>query len=291
MIVLYLILLAVIQAVTEFLPVSSLGHLGVMEHFLGMEQDTGLLIESMLHLGTAAAIIFLYRNELKRLLLEAVGMLMDAIGNLNLYIHNRRTGNRLKYARIVTGSYRKFAALLLVSMIPTALLGISSRRLAVVAGASPICQGIGFLISGIILLVTDLNNSGGEKGPREASWDSAMWIGICQGLSVFPGLSRCGLTMGAALFCGFSRKFAVKYSFLVSVPAIIGAFFVEVPQFAVESMSVGTGAVYILGMAASAVTGYFLIRFLLRITQTLPFKYFAFYCFLAGIVGIALNFG
>ena len=129
MIVLYLILLAVIQAVTEFLPVSSLGHLGVMEHFLGMEQDTGLLIESMLHLGTAAAIIFLYRNELKRLLLEAVGMLMDAIGNLNLYIHNRRTGNRLKYARIVTGSYRKFAALLLVSMIPTALLGISSRRL------------------------------------------------------------------------------------------------------------------------------------------------------------------
>ena len=90
---------------------------------------------------------------------------MDAIGNLNLYIHNRRTGNHLKYARIVTGSYRKFAALLLVSMIPTALLGISSRRLAVVAGASPICQGIGFLISGIILLVTDLNNSGGDEGP------------------------------------------------------------------------------------------------------------------------------
>ncbi len=112
---------------------------------------------------------------MKRLLLEAVGMLMDAIGNLNLYIHNRRTGNHLKYARIITGSYRKFAALLLVSMIPTALLGISSRRLAVVAGASPICQGIGFLISGIILLVTDLSNSGAEGGPREASWDSAMW--------------------------------------------------------------------------------------------------------------------
>ena len=68
----------------------------MVEHFLGMEQDAGLLIESMLHLGTAAAIIFLYRNELKRLLLEAVGMLMDAIGNLNLYIHNRRTGNHLK---------------------------------------------------------------------------------------------------------------------------------------------------------------------------------------------------
>ena len=290
MIVLYLILLAVIQAVTEFLPVSSLGHLGAMEHFLGMEQDTGLLIESMLHLGTAAAIIFLYRNELKRLLLEAVGMLMDAIGNLNLYIHNRRTGNRLKYARIVTGSYRKFAALLLVSMIPTALLGISSRRLAVVAGASPICQGIGFLISGIILLVTDLNNSGGEKGPREASWDSAMWIGICQGISVFPGISRCGMTICAGLLCGFSRKFAVKYSYLISIPAVLGSLFLELGQFTTPKMSVSLGFTYVFGMIVAGVVGYFMIRFLLQIVQHAKLRYFAFYCFVAGAIALISNF-
>ena len=290
MIVLYLILLAVIQAVTEFLPVSSLGHLGVMEHFLGIEQDTGLLIESMLHLGTAAAIIFLYRNELKRLLLEAVGMLMDAIGNLNLYIHNRRTGNRLKYARIVTGSYRKFAALLLVSMIPTALLGISSRRLAVVAGASPICQGIGFLISGIILLVTDLNNSGGEKGPREASWDSAMWIGICQGLSVFPGFSRSGMTISAGLMSGFSRTFAVKYSYILSIPAIIGALIMELGQFGSADMTVGLGFSYVFGMIIAAVVGSLAIRACLRLVHNGKFRFFAYYCFIAGIIALVANF-
>ena len=290
MIVLYLILLAVIQAVTEFLPVSSLGHLGVVEHFLGMEQDAGLLIESMLHLGTAAAIIFLYRNELKRLLLEAVGMLMDAIGNLNLYIHNRRTGNHLKYARIVTGSYRKFAALLLVSMIPTALLGISSRRLAVVAGASPICQGIGFLISGIILLVTDLNNSGGEKGPREASWDSAMWIGICQGLSVFPGFSRSGMTISAGLMSGFSRTFAVKYSYILSIPAIIGALIMELGQFGSADMTVGLGFSYVFGMIIAAVVGSLAIRACLRLVHNGKFRFFAYYCFIVGIIALVANF-
>ena len=283
MIVLYLILLAVIQAVTEFLPVSSLGHLGVMEHFLGMEQDTGLLIESMLHLGTAAAIIFLYRNELKR-------MLMDAIGNLNLYIHNRRTGNRLKYARIVTGSYRKFAALLLVSMIPTALLGISSRRLAVVAGASPICQGIGFLISGIILLVTDLNNSGGEKGPREASWDSAMWIGICQGLSVFPGISRLGLTVCAALLCGYSRKFALLFSIFMSLPAVIGAFFTEIGYFGAPSMTVGMIFASIFAMLLAGVAGCLVIRFMVQLVQKTKFRYFAVYSFAIGVIVLLCNY-
>lgn len=116
MIVLYLILLAVLQAVTEFLPVSSFGHLCVVESLLGISHDTGLLLEAMLHLGTAAAIIFLFKKDLKRLGVELLGMFMDLIGNLNLYIHNKRTGAELKYARIVTGNYRKFTVLLLVSM-------------------------------------------------------------------------------------------------------------------------------------------------------------------------------
>lgn len=120
-------------------------------------------------------------------------MFMDLIGNLNLYIHNKRTGAELKYARIVTGNYRKFTVLLLVSMIPTVLLGLTARRLTLLTADSLLFSGIGFLLSGIFLLVTDLNKSGGTKGPREASYDSAMWIGICQGLAVFPGISRMAL--------------------------------------------------------------------------------------------------
>ena len=176
MIVVYLIFLAVIQAVTEFLPVSSLGHLCILEQYMGIGHETGLLSETMLHLGSAAAIIFLFRKDLKKIGLGLLGMFMDMIGNLNLYIHNKKTGESLGYARIVTGTYRKIGALLVISMIPTALLGLTGKRLALLGADSQIVPGIGFLLTGVFLLVTDLNKSGGKKGPREASYDSAMWI-------------------------------------------------------------------------------------------------------------------
>ena len=191
-----------------------------------MSHDTGLLLEAMLHLGTAAAIIFLFKKDLKRLRGGTAGDVHGSDRKSQIcHIHNKRTGAELKYARIVTGNYRKFTVLLLVSMIPTALLGLTARRLTLLTADSPLFSGIGFLLSGIFLLVTDLNKSGGTKGPREASYDSAMWIGICQGLAVFPGISRMAFTLCAALLCGYSRKFAVRFSVFMSLPAIIGSFF------------------------------------------------------------------
>ena len=214
MIVVYLIFLAVIQAVTEFLPVSSLGHLCILEQYMGIGHETGLLSETMLHLGSAAAIIFLFRKDLKKIGLGLLGMFMDMIGNLNLYIHNKKTGESLGYARIVTGTYRKTGALLVISMIPTALLGLTGKRLALLAADSQIVPGIGFLLTGVFLLVTDLNKSGGKKGPREASYDSAMWIGICQGIAVF-GASEMTAGLGftyvfAMIIAGFAGCLVIR---------------------------------------------------------------------------------
>lgn len=290
MIVLYLILLAVLQAVTEFLPVSSFGHLCTMESLLGISHDTGLLLETMLHLGTVAAIIFLFKKDLKRIGMELLGMLMDLIGNLNLYIHNKRTGAELKYARIVSGTYRKFTALLLVSMIPTALLGITARRLVLLTSDSSLFSGIGFLLSGIFLLVTDLNQSGGTKGPKEASYDSAMWIGICQGLAVFPGISRMAFTVCAALLCGYSRKFAVRFSVFMSLPAIIGAFFTEVGYFGSAKMTAGLGASFVFAMIISGFVGCLVIRNMTLRAQKVKLRYFAYYSFVIGAAALIINF-
>ena len=276
MIVVYLILLAIIQAVTEFLPVSSTGHLCVLEQLLGMDHGTGLLLEAMLHLGTAGAIIFLFRKELKKTGLELVGMFMDILGNVNLYIHNRRTGESLGYARIVTGTYRKFGALLVISMIPTVLLGFTGRRLALLAADSQIVPGIGFLLTGVLLLVTDLNRSGGMKGPREASYDSAMWIGICQGLAVFPGISRMGFTLCAALLCGYSRKFAVR--------------FVEAGNFGAAEMTVGLGFAYVFAAVVAGFIGCLMIRTAINMSQKVKLRYFAYYSFAAGMIALAVNY-
>lgn len=290
MIVVYLILLAIIQAVTEFLPVSSTGHLCVLEQLLGMDHGTGLLLEAMLHLGTAGAIIFLFRKELKKTGLELVGMFMDILGNVNLYIHNRRTGESLGYARIVTGTYRKFGALLVISMIPTVLLGFTGRRLALLAADSQIVPGIGFLLTGVLLLVTDLNRSGGMKGPREASYDSAMWIGICQGLAVFPGISRMGFTLCAALLCGYSRKFAVRFSVFMSLPAIVGAFFVEAGNFGAAEMTVGLGFAYVFAAVVAGFIGCLMIRTAINMSQKVKLRYFAYYSFAAGMIALAVNY-
>ena len=290
MIVVYLILLAVIQAVTEFLPVSSMGHLCVLEGLLGIDHGTGLLLEVILHLGSAAAIVFLFRRELKKIGVELLGMFMDIIGNLNLYIHNKRTGSNLNYAKIVTGTYRKFTALLVISMIPTVLLGFTGRRLALVAADLPIVPGIGFLLTGILLLVTDLNKSGGTKGPREASYDSAMWIGICQGLAVFPGISRMGLTLCAALLCGYNRKFAVRFSVFMSLPAIVGAFFTEIGNFGSSEMTVGLGFVYVFAMIVAGFVGCLFIRTTINMARKVKLRYFAYYSFAIGIVALALNY-
>lgn len=288
--VIYGILLAIIQGITEFLPVSSFGHLVAAEKLMGMERSTGLLFETMLHLGTAAAIIFLFRRDLYRITEELLGMIMDIIGNINLYIHNRKTGESLGYARIVHGTYRKFTALLVVSMIPTVLIGFTARRLAGMAAASPILPGIGFLLSGIFLLVTDLNNSGGDKGPRDAGYDSAMWIGICQGLGVFPGVSRMALTICAALLCGYSCKFAVKFSILMSLPAIIGAFFSQLGQFGAPDMSIGLGFTYVFCTLVAGVVSVLVIRTMHTLVLKKKFRIFAYYSFLAGVITLAVNY-
>lgn len=290
MTVLYVILLAVVQGILEFLPVSSFGHLCILQKLLGMERGPGVLLETMLHFGTLAAVIFTFRKDLLRLCLESLGMLMDIIGNLSLYIHNRRTGDRLHYARIISSTYRKFAVLVWISMIPTALLGYTARRLVALAASSRLIPGAGILITGILLLVVDFSRMGGKKAARDADFSSAMWIGICQGLSVLPGLSRSGLTISAGLMCGFSRNFAVKYSYILSVPAVIGAFFMELGQFTSPQMTIGLGFTYVLGMIVAAVVGYFTIRTLLKLVNTGRFRYFAYYCFIVGFAALIGNY-
>lgn len=288
--VLQAILLGIIQGITEFLPVSSFGHLAALENAMGISRDTAVLFEVLLHVGTLAAIFMAFQEDIRKIGEEAAGMVLDLIGNANIYFHNRRTGEKLNYAKIVYGTYRRLTAFMLVSFIPTAMLGYVCRRLVTKAAISPLLPGACIMITGVFLLVTDLSNIGGIKTPKDVTYDHAMWIGICQGISVFPGVSRCGMTLCAGLLCGFSRKFAVKYSYLISIPAVIGSLFLEFGQFGTPKMSVSLGFTYVLGMIVAGVVGYFTIRFLLQMLHHMKLRYFAFYCFAAGAIALISNF-
>ena len=290
MFVLYVILLAVIQGILEFLPVSSFGHLCVLQQLLGMERGPGVLLEAMLHFGTLAAVVVTFWKDIVHLAAESLEMLFDLIGNLSLYIHNRRTGEKLHYANLISNTYRKFAVLLLLSMSPTIAIGFTARRLVPLAAASRLMPGAGILITGVVLLVVDLSRLGGKKAARDANYGNAMWIGICQGLSVFPGFSRSGLTICAGLLGGFSRTFAVKYSYILSIPAITGALIMELGEFAAPEMTLGMGFTYVFGMLISGVVGCFVIRFLLKIVQKGKLRYFSYYCFFIGFAALSLSY-
>ena len=289
MTVLYVNLLAIVQGITEFLPVSSFGHLSILENFFGMDHNAGVLLEAMLHVGTLGAVFMTFQKDIRHILYEILDMTMDIVGNFHLYFYNKRTGKQLHYARIISNTYRKFVVLLLVSMIPTMFLGYTSRRLVVLVADSTLVSSAGLLITGIVLLVIDLSRAGGTKAAKDASLSNAMWIGISQGLSVFPGLSRSGLTISAGLMSGFSRTFAVKYSYILSIPAIIGAMIMELGQFGSADMTVGLGFAYVFGMIIAAVVGMFAIRTCLRLVHKGKFRYFAYYCFLAGFIALITN--
>ncbi len=288
--VLYAIIIGIIQGITEFLPVSSSGHVILLERLFRFDGGPGILFLSMLHLGTLFALVMVFRQDIVQVIRNILSMSIDLVGNVHRFIHNKRTGEKLSYTRIVSSSSRKFSVLILVSSIPTFLLGYASRRLVPLTVSSSIMYGVGFLITGIMLLVVDLSKSGGNKTLRETDYSNAMWIGICQGISVFPGISRCGLTLSAGMLGGLSRSFAVKYSYLISIPAVLGAFLSQVGSFGAKDMSLGLGALFFTGMIAAGVTGYFSVRFLLRLTVRVKLRYFAYYCFLAGIFSLAMEY-
>ena len=127
---LYAILLGILQGITEFLPVSSFGHISLIENLLGMGHEGGILFETLLHVGTLGAVFSVFHKDLKRIWIELVGMVMDIVGNVYLFIHNKRTGESLHYAKIVKGTYRRLTALLVVSFIPTAVLGYAAKTCA-----------------------------------------------------------------------------------------------------------------------------------------------------------------
>ena len=233
--VIHAIILGIIQGITEFLPVSSFGHLCGVQDLLGGTRGSGVLFEVMLHLGTMIALILVFLKDIKKIGIELIGMILDLIGNANIFLYNRRTGKELTYAKIISGTYRKLTALIMVSTIPTVLIGYQCKRLVVRSASSHMFSGIGILLTGVILLVVDYSNVNGSKGTKETSFGDAMWMGICQGLCVSgpfqawtyherrtflrPRTEVCSEIFaadehsgcGGSLFCGDGRVYFCSY--------------------------------------------------------------------------------
>ncbi len=289
MTVLQSIFLGIIQGLTEFLPVSSSGHLAILENIFHIETDGGMLFDIMLHVGTLAAIFVVYHKDIWKMIREGVLMLWDILRNLRIFFLNRIHKTRLKYIRVIHNSYRKFVILILISTIPTGVIGILGGGLVDAAGETLLIPGICLLITGVLLLICDLAKEGSKK-PKDVSCKDGILIGIAQGISTLPGISRSGATITVCVLLGLDRRFAVKYSFILSIPAVLGAAVLEIKDVAAASISPQQIGIYAVGMVIAALVGYVCIKTMLVIVRNKRFKYFAYYCFLIGIVAIGGHF-
>ena len=256
------LLLGMVQGLTEWLPVSSSGHLVIFEHLSGVRPP--LFFNIALHLGTLLAAGWLLREDILRAL--------------------RATPRALRTFRDGTADPDERTVLLvLLASIPTAIIGYSFDTLATGWLGSLRITGAGLLVTASVLWLS--RGRGGTHDTATVPFTVGAWMGLAQGLAVLPGLSRSGLTIAAGMAAGMRPVAAARLSFLMSMPAIIGATGLELLQDREGALAGVAPVEFLLGVAAAAITGFLALRWLLLLVEQRRFHWFAPYC---GVVGLAL---
>ena len=278
------IIMGFIQGLTEFLPVSSSGHLAIFKNVFHVNTDTGILFDVLLHLGTLVAIFIAYWKDIKELIVNGFGILGCWFYNAGMWFRNLFSKEKKTYKKVLSTPYRRFVMMVIISTIPTGIMGIVLEDVIGSAGEFLLVPGICLVVTACILYIAD-KLPGGGKNAETATYGDAVKVGIVQGIGTLPGVSRSGSTITACLACGFDKAFAVKYSFIMSIPAVLGAVVLEVKD--------GFGNIdnnllvnYAIGTVIAGVVGYICIKTVLKLVQNNKFKYFAYYCFIVGIASV-----
>lgn len=284
------IILGVVQGIAEFLPISSSGHLALFKKLFGLS-DVGLTYDILLHAGTLVAVFIVYWSDIWKLIKEGIGIVIDVCRNIGRFFAALFRKKKASYIRIVNTTYRKFVMLIIVSTIPTGILGIVFKKIFNLDNPSLIIPGISLLITGCMLLIVD-DLPAGNKTPKEMTYKNSIILGIAQGIATLPGISRSGTTLTVGILNGLDRKFAIKYSFIMSIPAILGACVLDIKDlFSPSNAVTGTElAYYMVGAVVAAIVGYICIRTLLVLFKNRKVKYFSYYCFAVGAIAIVANF-
>lgn len=276
------IIMGIVQGLTEFLPVSSSGHQIFIGKMIGADLvENGLFLNITLHIGTLLAVFFAFHHEIGRLVAESIHIIRDSVINVGRFIQNLFGGQRV-YRKIISNSYRKYTLLLLVSTLPTGIVGMLLRDMVKLSEQILLVPALCLLVTGLYLFLADRAEPG-TREPKEVSWGSALFVGTAQGIAVIPGISRSGATIAACLLNGFDSKFAVKYSFILSVPAVAGALVLDLWNMPVWNISQENLIMCGTGGAVAAIFGYLAICLMLALVHRKKYKYFAIYCWVVGI--------
>ena len=267
MTILEAIVLGVLQGITEFLPVSSSGHLVLVQHFLGIKESQ-VFFDVMLHFGTLGAVIIVYYQLIGSLVRTGFATLFQA----DFYRHPRLTISNSPNLRLIW--------FLLLGSIPTGLIALLFKdSFEAIFGKPMVVAGM-LIITGLILQLSRLGQRRRQTETPLRAWHTPL-VGIVQGLAIIPGISRSGSTISISLLLGLSPQVAAQYSFLLSIPAILGAVILKFKD--VGEITIAP-TVIVAGILTSFIVGYIALRFLLAMLNRGKFSIFSYYCFALGIV-------
>ena len=276
-------LLGILQGMGEFLPISSSGHLAVAQNLFGLD-DIPLLFDVFLHLATLAAVCLYFWRKIWELL-KCFGRWISRSPKVK---ENSKDYDVVLAQKDLAN--RKIIIAIILSTVVTGVMGILSSKLIPNLSIKVTCCG--FLVTSLFLILSSViekrnsrlaQNSDDKKNPS-VSKVQALIIGFMQGIGTLPGISRSGSTIAGALFCGVDRSLAGEFSFIISIPAILGAFILELKDLGEVSSSIGAAPV-IAGCAAAFATGYISLTFLMKMIKKGKLQYFALYLIPLAIFG------
>ncbi len=263
------VILGLVQGLAEFLPVSSSGHLALLQQWFGIEEDNVLLFAVLLHVGTLISVLIVYWKDVWELIKE-----------LGLTIKDIFTGKGLRLEERPT---RKLGVMIIVATIPTGVIGILFNDFFDSLYNSVIPIGVGLIITGFLLILAERTGTS-SRGIQQMNYRNALFIGTVQGIAICPGISRSGSTLFGSLICNLDRKFAVKFVFLISIPSILGSAVMETPaaiQSGLDTALIGPIAV---GMIVAAVSGLVAIKTMIKIVSSKKLSYFSYYVWALGLI-------
>ncbi len=270
------IMQGIVQGLTEFLPVSSSGHLSVLQHCFGIGGETGALFSIILHVATLLAVFIAFRKLVCDLILEFFGAVKDLFtGKFKFHTDNPN---------------RKMVYLIIISLIPLgAAFFIRDLYSSFSSDNDIVVEGVCFLITAVLLFFTEKWNNG-KKTALELGVKDALIVGCVQAIAPMPGISRSGSTISAGLFCGMERQTAVQFSFIMGMPAVLGSAVVELKD--INAAMVAETGVWsiILGFVTALVVGILAIKMVNWLVTSNKFKYFAIYLTVFGtlVLGVGI---
>ena len=269
------IILGLVQGLTEFLPVSSSGHLTILQHFFDINGEKVVLFTILLHVGTLISVTFMYFKDLKELVIELFITIKDIFTGKGLKLNER--------------PIRKLGVMIIVTTLVTGVIGIAFEDLFVSFYKSLVPVGIGLILTGILLWVSE-SIKPGKRDINNLNFRNAIYIGVMQGIAICPGISRSGATLVGGLTTKLDRAFAVKYAFLISFPAILGSAVMEMDELFNSSIEPSSFGPILIGMLIAAISGIFAIKAMIAVVSKYSLKYFSVYVWIIGLSLLVYNF-